>query len=86
VVRYRLVLAVTAQINSGNLITTEEKGVDDWYVRNASLWLDLRIAYYTIALLFSGERRFEQAVHEAVSSDIPSVNLGRPVRATIQGR
>jgi lipopolysaccharide/colanic/teichoic acid biosynthesis glycosyltransferase len=55
-----------AQINGGSLITTEEKGaLDDWYVRNASLWLDLRIALYTILFLFTGERRFEQAVHQA---------------------
>jgi Bacterial sugar transferase len=60
-----------AQINGGTLITTEEKGaLDDWYVRNASLWLDLRIAFYTVIFLFSGERRFEQAVHEAVLQQI----------------
>ncbi len=55
-----------AQINGGNLVTTEEKGaLDDWYVRNASLWLDLRIALFTLTFLFTGERRFEQAVREA---------------------
>jgi lipopolysaccharide/colanic/teichoic acid biosynthesis glycosyltransferase len=55
-----------AQINGGNLITTEEKGaLDDWYVQNASFWLDLRVALYTLAFLFTGERRREQAVHEA---------------------
>jgi lipopolysaccharide/colanic/teichoic acid biosynthesis glycosyltransferase len=31
-----------AQINGGNLISKEEKGaLDDWYIRNASLWLSL---------------------------------------------
>jgi hypothetical protein len=55
-----------AQINGGNLITTEEKGaLDDWYVHNASFWLDMRIALYTLAFLFTGERRAERAVHEA---------------------
>jgi hypothetical protein len=55
-----------AQINGGNLVTTEEKGaLDDWYVRNASFWLDLRIALFTLTFLFTGERRFEQAVREA---------------------
>jgi hypothetical protein len=48
------------------LITSEEKGaLDDWYVHNASLWLDLRVALFTLILLFTGERRFEQAVREA---------------------
>ena len=55
-----------AQINGGNLVTTEEKGaLDDWYVQNASFWFDLRIAFYTLMFLFTGKRRFEQAVHEA---------------------
>jgi lipopolysaccharide/colanic/teichoic acid biosynthesis glycosyltransferase len=55
-----------AQVNGGKLITTEEKGaLDDWYVHNASFWLDLRIALYTLAFLFTGERRFEAAVRAA---------------------
>jgi lipopolysaccharide/colanic/teichoic acid biosynthesis glycosyltransferase len=55
-----------AQINGGNLITTEEKGaLDEWYVRNASLWVDMRVVLYTLIFLFTGERRFEQAVHDA---------------------
>jgi hypothetical protein len=55
-----------AQINGGTLITSEEKGaLDDWYVQNASFWLDLRVALFTLIFLFTGERRFEQAVREA---------------------
>jgi hypothetical protein len=34
-------------------------------VHNASFWLDLRVAFYTLMFLFIGERRFEQAVQEA---------------------
>jgi lipopolysaccharide/colanic/teichoic acid biosynthesis glycosyltransferase len=57
-----------AQINGGNLITTEEKGaLDDWYVHNASLLLDLRIAILTMRFLITGERRSETAVSEANS-------------------
>jgi lipopolysaccharide/colanic/teichoic acid biosynthesis glycosyltransferase len=55
-----------AQINGGNLITTEEKGaLDEWYIRHASLWLDLRIALFTLRVVFTGERRSEHAVMEA---------------------
>src|SRR5262249_11862579 len=55
-----------AQINGGNLITYGEKGAPDyWYIHTASFWLDLRIAFYTATFLFIGERRFEQAVHDA---------------------
>jgi hypothetical protein len=28
--------------------------LDEWYIRNASLWLDLRIAMMTIKLLLRG--------------------------------
>jgi hypothetical protein len=35
------------------------------YVQNASFWLDLRIAFYTLMFLFTGERRIERAVEEA---------------------
>lgn len=34
-------------------------------MHNASFWLDLRIAFYTLMFFFTGERRFEQAVQEA---------------------
>jgi len=35
------------------------------HVRNASFWLDLRIALHTLIFIFTGERRFEQAVRDA---------------------
>ena len=58
-----------AQVNGGNLVTVNEKtALDEWYIHNASLWLDLRIAGLTIRFLFTGERRFEQAVTEATKT------------------
>ncbi|HVZ52622.1 MAG TPA: sugar transferase [Pseudolabrys sp.] len=46
-----------AQVNGGKLLTPEEKNaLDEWYVRNASLWLDLRIAILTALFLLVGER------------------------------
>lgn len=69
-----------AQINGGNLITAEEKGaLDDWYVHNASLWLDLRIALLTMRFLFTGERRSETAVIEANSLQRVNGHSKRPV-------
>ena len=56
-----------AQVNGGNLVTTDEKGaLDDWYVRNASLWIDLRIIGLTLLFLLRGERRSEHALNQAV--------------------
>ena len=55
-----------AQVNGGNLVTVDEKGaLDEWYIRNASLWLDLRIVGLTFLFLLTGERRSEQAVVDA---------------------
>jgi len=69
-----------AQINGGNLITAEEKGaLDDWYIHNASLWLDLRIALLTLRFMFTGERRSETAVVEANSLQRANGHSKRPV-------
>jgi lipopolysaccharide/colanic/teichoic acid biosynthesis glycosyltransferase len=51
-----------AQVNGGKLITPEEKNaLDEWYVRNASFWLDLKIISKTIVFMLGGERRHAQA-------------------------
>ena len=69
-----------AQINGGNLITAEEKGaLDDWYIHNASLWLDLRIALLTMRFLFTGEHRSETAVIEASALQRANGHSKRPV-------
>jgi lipopolysaccharide/colanic/teichoic acid biosynthesis glycosyltransferase len=46
-----------AQVNGGKQITNDEKGdLDEWYIRNASPWLDLRILLLTCRYLFVGNR------------------------------
>jgi lipopolysaccharide/colanic/teichoic acid biosynthesis glycosyltransferase len=46
-----------AQVNGGKRITSEEKGdLDEWYIRNASLMLDLRILLLTCRYVFVGSR------------------------------
>jgi lipopolysaccharide/colanic/teichoic acid biosynthesis glycosyltransferase len=45
-----------AQVHGGTLLTPEEKNVlDEWYVENASPWVDLRILAKTIAILLDGD-------------------------------
>jgi len=46
-----------AQVNGGNQITNDEKGdLDEWYIRNASPWLDLRILLLTCRYILVGNR------------------------------
>src|SRR6516165_10210726 len=46
-----------AQVNGGKQITSEEKDdLDEWYIRNASPWLDFRILLLTCRYVFVGNR------------------------------
>jgi lipopolysaccharide/colanic/teichoic acid biosynthesis glycosyltransferase len=52
-----------AQVNGAKFLSAAEKDeFDEWYVRHASLWVDLRIILMTIRLILRGPRRLEQAV------------------------
>jgi lipopolysaccharide/colanic/teichoic acid biosynthesis glycosyltransferase len=51
-----------AQIHGGKLLTPAEKAAfDDWYVKNASFWVDLTIAWKTVQLLLFKTRADESA-------------------------
>lgn len=58
-----------AQVNGGTLLSaTEKDALDVWYIRNASLWLDLRITWMTFFRLVKSDRRCEEALAQAVHS------------------
>jgi hypothetical protein len=64
-----------AQVNGGVLLTPDEKErLDEFYVRNASLWLDLRIVVMTALMFVRGDRRTEH-LKQAVSG----IQFGEPV-------
>jgi lipopolysaccharide/colanic/teichoic acid biosynthesis glycosyltransferase len=55
-----------AQVNGGRDISIPDKtALDAWYVRNASLWLDLQIMAKTLVMLMRGERRNDRAIRQA---------------------
>jgi lipopolysaccharide/colanic/teichoic acid biosynthesis glycosyltransferase len=69
-----------AQINGGRQITTDTKGsLDDWYVRNASFWLDVRIIFGTIAVVLFGEHRHFPRPSQSVEKDRQSTEAGRQI-------
>jgi lipopolysaccharide/colanic/teichoic acid biosynthesis glycosyltransferase len=58
-----------AQINGGKLVTPEEKGrLDDWYVQNASLSLDLRIMLMTVWFLLKGRMSSKEAFADTIQA------------------
>ena len=55
-----------AQVNGGHSLCIEEKdALDEWYIRNASWQLDLRIIFMTLTCAFLGERRSDEAIEAA---------------------
>jgi lipopolysaccharide/colanic/teichoic acid biosynthesis glycosyltransferase len=55
-----------AQVNGGVLLSPEEKeGLDAWYIRHASLRLDLRIAALSVWCVLRGDRKSEKAIARA---------------------
>ena len=57
-----------AQVNGGNLVTPEEKdALDSWYIRHASIGLDLDIGLRTLAYFMQGERKGRSAIDEALT-------------------
>ena len=55
-----------AQVNGGKFLTPEEKDqYDEFYIRNASLWFDLRIIFMTLRVLFRFTAHSDHAVAAA---------------------
>ncbi len=63
-----------AQVNGGKFLTPEEKDhYDEYYIRNASPWFDLRIILMTLRVLF---RFTKHSDHEVAAAD--RVGFGQP--------
>jgi lipopolysaccharide/colanic/teichoic acid biosynthesis glycosyltransferase len=70
-----------AQVNGGVLLSPDEKErLDEWYIRNASLRLDLRIVFLTALMFFRGDRRTAR-VDESVWTNVVQINESQLRRA-----
>lgn len=70
-----------AQVNGGKAISAEKKKqLDEWYIRNASFGLDLRILIMTVRFIVTGERSTvtnERVAEEPESTPVPAVATNR---------
>ena len=68
-----------AQVNGAKLVTKEEKEkLDEWYVRNASLWVDLQIIMMTITVILKGRVSSEEILADTDQVRSKNVALGEP--------
>jgi lipopolysaccharide/colanic/teichoic acid biosynthesis glycosyltransferase len=71
-----------AQVNGAKLVTKEEKEkFDEWYVRNASLWFDLKIALMTLQIMSKSHLGSAEA-----SADLAQVQAKRANLAMAEER
>jgi lipopolysaccharide/colanic/teichoic acid biosynthesis glycosyltransferase len=67
-----------AQVNGAKLVTREEKEkLDEWYVRNASLWVDLRIIVMTIKVILKGRVSSQEILADSEQVRIRNIGLER---------
>jgi lipopolysaccharide/colanic/teichoic acid biosynthesis glycosyltransferase len=78
-----------AQVNGGREISGADKAaLDVWYLRNATLWLDLTILMRTAAMMVTGDRTRRETVR-AAWADLAGSNLiesGHATAATLAAR
>ena len=68
-----------AQVNGAKLVTKEEKEkLDEWYVRNASLWVDLQIIIMTITVILKGRVSSEEILADTEQVRSKNVALEEP--------
>jgi lipopolysaccharide/colanic/teichoic acid biosynthesis glycosyltransferase len=71
-----------AQINGAKLVSKEDKEkLDEWYVRNASLWLDLRIALMTVLVMLSNRMSSVEAAADAQQARNRDLDFERSIVA-----
>jgi lipopolysaccharide/colanic/teichoic acid biosynthesis glycosyltransferase len=68
-----------AQVNGAKLVTQEDKEkFDEWYVRNASLWVDMKIALMTLRVLSRNYLGSAEASADLVQVQAKRARLAMP--------
>src|SRR6266545_4037201 len=67
-----------AQVNGAKLVSKEDKEkLDEWYIRNASMWTDLRIIGMTLGLMLRSRLSSREAAADAHQVQSRNVDLNR---------
>ena len=70
-----------AQVNGGHPLEIEEKlALDIWYIQNVSLWLDIKVLWYTLRTVLFGE----QVNRDAIDLAMATRELLRPAATQLQ--
>ena len=68
-----------AQVNGGKLLSASEKNeLDEWYIQNASFWLDAKICVLTLVVMFRGERRAVTPVEVSTLPERENLPIQKP--------
>ena len=74
-----------AQVHGGKLVNKEEKKeLDEWYVRNASLAVDLRIAIMSIVVMLKGRLSWHESLADAEQVQGKNVELEQSICQTAE--
>ena len=69
-----------AQVNGGKLVSKEDKDkLDEWYIRNASLWVEARIVFRTIKLMLNNFLPSDEGKADTEQVQRKNIDLGRRI-------
>jgi len=70
-----------AQVRGGKLVSPDEKAkLDEWYIRNASVWLDLWIVIMTLRVLLKSPESSAEALADVEQVESKSVAISSAAR------
>jgi len=71
-----------AQVNGAKLVTKEEKEkLDEWYIQNASLWLDMKIVWMTATMMLKSRLGSHETVADLMQVQNKDIDLEQAVPA-----
>jgi lipopolysaccharide/colanic/teichoic acid biosynthesis glycosyltransferase len=74
-----------AQVNGAKLVTKDEKGkLDEWYIQNASLWLDIRILWMTATMMLKSRLGSRETVADLAQVQRKDIGLDTTLPVVLQ--